>query len=215
MLLKPGHDLDEIAGHMAVIELILQNLIPAVAAGARGARQAEDVFASGDAGGRPRLHGRGADLAKGDIWKATLKPSISFSKSGRMASTVTSWPVSPVPPVEMITSMAGVFSHVRICRRMAAMLVLDERASGERVAGLRDPRRERVSGFVIGQRAAVGYGQHGNPDWNECRSPVRARKPSSVKPSPEGQEIAPGETFLRRLAQQIGGMKRRQERNGR
>src|SRR5688572_23518063 len=69
MLIEAGHDLDEIAGPVTIIELILEDQIPAVAAGAGRPRQAEDVFPLGDAGGCARLHGRGADLPEGDMVK--------------------------------------------------------------------------------------------------------------------------------------------------
>ncbi len=41
------------------------------------------------------------------IRNSVAKPSMRFSNSGSTASGVTSRPVKPVPPVEMITSMAG------------------------------------------------------------------------------------------------------------
>ena len=48
---------------------------------------------------------------KETIWKTVEKPSTSFSNNGLMASGVTSRPVKPVPPVVMITSIAGSFDH--------------------------------------------------------------------------------------------------------
>src|ERR1700685_2095597 len=65
MLAEPRHDLDEIARPVAVIELVHQNLVPGVLAGARRARQAKDVGRAGDARRGARLNGRGADF-----WKA-------------------------------------------------------------------------------------------------------------------------------------------------
>src|SRR5262249_660116 len=62
MLLEARHDLDEIAGTVAIVELMQEDLIPGVATGAGRARQAEDVGAPGNAGGRARLDRRGADL---------------------------------------------------------------------------------------------------------------------------------------------------------
>src|SRR3984957_4609126 len=50
----------------------------------------------------------------------TVKPSSSLSKSSRSASGVTSRPVSPVPPVLMITSTPGSSIHCRACRWMPA-----------------------------------------------------------------------------------------------
>ena len=60
-------------------------------------------------------------LGKEIIWNSVLNPSISFSKSGRMASTVTSLPVRPVPPVEMMASMSLRPVQSRITWRMERM----------------------------------------------------------------------------------------------
>src|SRR5258708_17697014 len=49
MLIEPRHDLDEIAWPVTIIELVHQNVVPGVAAGARRARQAKDVGRAGDA----------------------------------------------------------------------------------------------------------------------------------------------------------------------
>src|SRR5690606_12993993 len=61
VFLEAGHDLDEIAGAVAVVELPLENAVPGVPAGARRAGQAEDQRALGDAAASARLDGRGAD----------------------------------------------------------------------------------------------------------------------------------------------------------
>ena len=55
------------------------------------------------------------------MWKATEKPSISFSNRNRKASTVTSRPVRPVPPVDRMTSMSSRFSQLRATRRIWPM----------------------------------------------------------------------------------------------
>jgi class 3 adenylate cyclase len=52
------------------------------------------------------------------MWKATEKPSISLSNSPRIASTVTSRPVSPVPPVEMIASISARPAQARTWARI-------------------------------------------------------------------------------------------------
>src|SRR3989304_6131696 len=54
------------AGVVAVVELPFENAVPGVAAGARRARQAEDVGALGDAPAGARLDGRGAHLLEPD-----------------------------------------------------------------------------------------------------------------------------------------------------
>src|SRR5260370_17563539 len=62
MLVQPRHDLDEIAGPRAVIELCGEDAVPAVTAGAWRTRQAEDEGRAGNAGGSPALDRRGTDL---------------------------------------------------------------------------------------------------------------------------------------------------------
>src|SRR4051812_33998870 len=62
MLVQPRHDLDEIAGARAVVELGLEDAVPAVAAGAGRTREAEDVGRARDARGGAALDRRRADL---------------------------------------------------------------------------------------------------------------------------------------------------------
>src|SRR6185437_13289355 len=60
------HELGEVAGSEADVELEAQDVVPAVLAGAGRAGQREDVGAVGDAGRGAALHGRGADLLEAD-----------------------------------------------------------------------------------------------------------------------------------------------------
>src|SRR5258708_4355808 len=62
MLVQPRHDLDEIAGPRAVVELGGEDAVPAVTASARRTRQTEDEGRAGDTRGRSALDRRGADL---------------------------------------------------------------------------------------------------------------------------------------------------------
>src|SRR5947209_18068425 len=62
VLVEPRHDLDEVARPRAVIELMDQDAIPAVATGAWRAGQAEDEGRARGAGGGAALDGGGADL---------------------------------------------------------------------------------------------------------------------------------------------------------
>src|SRR5215472_17486996 len=64
MFVKSRHDLDEVAGPVAVVELVHQDFVPGIAAGAGGARQAKNVSAVGKPGGGARLNRRGADFLK-------------------------------------------------------------------------------------------------------------------------------------------------------
>ena len=54
------------------------------------------------------------------MWNTVEKPSMRFSNSASAASGVTSRPVKPVPPVDMIASMPGSAIHARSCARIAS-----------------------------------------------------------------------------------------------
>src|SRR5437764_8073005 len=60
-------DFDEVAGPMAKIELVHEDFVPGIAAGARRSRQAENKRGVGGAGGGAALDRRGADLAEGNL----------------------------------------------------------------------------------------------------------------------------------------------------
>src|SRR5690242_1200746 len=62
MLLQARHQLDEVARAKTVVELVGEDALPGVAAGARRARQGKEIGAAGDPRGRPALDRRGADL---------------------------------------------------------------------------------------------------------------------------------------------------------
>src|SRR5262249_12627690 len=66
VLVEPWHDLDEVARPVTVVELMHQDLVPGVLAGAGRTRQAEDIGRIGEAGGGAGLDRRGADLAEAD-----------------------------------------------------------------------------------------------------------------------------------------------------
>src|SRR5260370_29878222 len=48
MLLEPRHELDQVAGAKTVVELVHENAVPGIAAGARRARQGEEIGAAGE-----------------------------------------------------------------------------------------------------------------------------------------------------------------------
>src|SRR5690348_16780563 len=62
MLVEPRQYLDEIARTVAVIELVHQDVVPRILAGAGGAGQAENISRFRNAGCRARLDRRRADL---------------------------------------------------------------------------------------------------------------------------------------------------------
>ena len=101
------------------------------------------------------------------MWNAVEKPSIRFSNSGSTASGVTSRPVKPVPPVEMMTSIALSAIQVRICSRILLDVVGDDGAPRHDMAGLLDPLGERRAGLVVGRLAGVGHRQHRDLERHE------------------------------------------------
>src|SRR5947207_14767979 len=62
MLLEARHELDQVARPEAVIELVDEDALPGIAAGARRPGHGEEIGAAGNAAGRPALDRRGADL---------------------------------------------------------------------------------------------------------------------------------------------------------
>jgi hypothetical protein len=77
MLLQPGHQFDKVAGAKAVVELVHENALPGVAAGAGRARQGEEIGAAGDPGRRPALDRRCPDLV-------VAEPSEQLAKTGNL-----------------------------------------------------------------------------------------------------------------------------------
>src|SRR6185312_2042563 len=78
VLLKPGHQLDEVARPETVVELVHEDALPGVAAGARRARQGEEIGAAGDACRRPALDRRGADLVIAEPTEKLAEPGDLF-----------------------------------------------------------------------------------------------------------------------------------------
>src|SRR5690606_22186233 len=78
VLVEPRHDLDEVAWHVAVVELRLEDAVPGVAAGAGRARQHEDEGRVDDAARRSGLDCRDADLVEGDAVEDGRKSVHAF-----------------------------------------------------------------------------------------------------------------------------------------
>src|ERR1044072_5939111 len=62
LLLQPRHDLDEGAGTVAIVQLILEDSVPGIFARARRARYAEDIGSFGKPAAGTALYRRGADF---------------------------------------------------------------------------------------------------------------------------------------------------------
>src|SRR5207302_6493427 len=74
VLLEARHQLDEIARAEAVVELVDEDPLPGVAAGAGRAGQREQIGAAGDPGGGAALDRRGADLLEAEPAEQLAKP---------------------------------------------------------------------------------------------------------------------------------------------
>src|SRR6056297_3070956 len=69
MLVEPWHDLDKVAGAVAVVQLKAQDLVPGVLAGTGAAGQGKEIGAARDAASGAALDRRGADLLHRDHGK--------------------------------------------------------------------------------------------------------------------------------------------------
>src|SRR6266851_6779650 len=74
VLLEARHQFDEVARAEAVVELVDEDPLPGVAAGAGRAGQREQIGAAGDPGGGAALDRRGADLVEAEPAEQLAKP---------------------------------------------------------------------------------------------------------------------------------------------
>ena len=172
VLVEPRHQLDEVAGPVAVIELVHQDFVPGVAAGAGRARQAEDEGRVRDARGGARLDGGRTDLGRLTMWNMVEKPSMRFSNSGSSASGVTSRPVKPVPPVVMTTSIAGSAIQALACARIFSTSSVTIARAATACPACCDPLRQRRARFVLGDAAGIRNRQHRDLERNELTALV-------------------------------------------
>jgi len=92
MLLQPRHQLDQIARAQPVVELVPDNLLPAVAAGAGRAGEREEIGAAGDAGGGAALDRRSADLLVAEPAEELAEAGdLQTSRSRRLLLTLPKW----------------------------------------------------------------------------------------------------------------------------
>src|SRR6185437_12937225 len=167
MFVQPRHDLDEIAGARAVIELGGQDAVPAVAAGAGRAWQTEDEGRPRHACGGSALDGRGADLGVAEQMKGDRESvhALFEQRLDRLRRDVAPREAGTAGGDDGVdTLISNPSSHHRADR---LDIVLHDLARGELVAGRGETVDERGSGFVVGNRARVRNGQHRNVERNE------------------------------------------------
>jgi hypothetical protein len=192
MLLQPRHDLDEIAGAVAVVELPLEDVVPCILTGARRPRQAEDVGAAREASAGARLDGGGPtfwNVPGGRPWRSRRPP---FSNSGRTASGVTSRPVAAVPPVVMTTSTAASW-------RSALHLGL--------ISGTSSYRTGRAKACPALRASATGHPRTGRSarragDRSALASDATGMKGRVCRRSSHGQALSLGPRHCLRMARQ-------------
>src|SRR6516225_7817641 len=198
MLLQPLHQLDEVARAEAVVELVHEDALPGVAARAGRARQGEEVGAAGDAGRRPALDRRGADLVVAEPAEELAEPGDLF----------------------LVDAVEGLRCHIApgdpgaagrdydVDRRIGdprpqlgddfVLLVADDAPRGDVVAGGRGEIGERTAGAVLRRVAAVGNRQQRDVDGQEGTGFIEPRHqrrlPSGSPPWCERVRIVPPST---------------------
>src|ERR1700693_920931 len=159
MLLQAGHQLDEIARTEAVVELVREDALPGVAAGARGTGQGEQVGAASHPGGRPALDRRGADLlvalpakqlaeARDLLFVDDLEGLWSYIAAGD--------PGAAGRDHDIDVRIGDPGSELRGDR---LELVADDAARGDAVPGRGRQLSQGIAGAVVGLAAGVRYGQ--------------------------------------------------------
>src|SRR6516165_5349322 len=164
MLLQPRHQLDEVARAEAVVELVHEDPLPGVAARAGRARQGEEVGAAGDAGRRPALDRRGADLVVAEPAEELAEPRdfllvdaveglrchIAPGAAGRYYDV--DRPIGDPRPK---------------LRDDLLLLVTDDASCGDMVAGGRGEIGKSIAGAVLRRVAGVGDRQQRDVDGQE------------------------------------------------
>src|SRR5580698_172151 len=160
MLVEPRHDLDEIAWPVTVIELMHQNLVPGVLAGAGRARQAEDIGRAGDAGGSARLDRRGADFWKTHHQKQRRERVHLLVEQwlDRLRRDVAAGEASAACGDDDVDHRVGDPGFDPGTDRLD--VVGDDAALGDVMAGGDDALHQHRPRLVVLERTAVGNRQH-------------------------------------------------------
>ena len=159
MLAQARQELGEVAGAVADVELVAEDVVPAVAAGAGGAREAEDVGTGGDAGVGARLERGGADLrvAQHPEQLAEAGDALLGDLGQGFGRDVAAGHAGAAGGDHHLDG--GIGDPGAELGRDRALVVADDGARREAVAGGLKAGDEGVAGTVIGGRARVGDGQ--------------------------------------------------------
>ena len=168
MLVEPRHDLDEVAGPVAVVELVHEDLVPGIAAGAGRARQAEDIGRAGDARGRAGLDRRGADLGVAHHQEQGREAvhALLEQRLDRLRRHVAAGEAGAAGGDDHVDRRVG--DPVFHLRADLLDVVGDDGARRNGVARLLDALGKRRAGLVVGELARVGHGQHRDFSGMNC-----------------------------------------------
>ena len=164
---RRGHDFDEIARPMAVIELVAQDAVPGVAAGTSRARQAEHEGAVGNPGRGARLDRRGADRLEADAVEQrgeTLHPLVEqrFDRFRRDIAAGEAGSAGGQNDIDRFIGEPGPHDPLD-----GVDLVGRDVARRYRMAGAFDALAQKRAGPVFGQRAGIRHSQHRKPHRDE------------------------------------------------
>ncbi len=173
--LQARHQLDQVARPVPVVELVADDVVPAVAAGAGRAGQGEKVCAARDPGGGAALDRRGADLL-------VAEPAEQFAEPGDLLLVhVVEGFRRHVAPGDAGAAGGdhgidrGIGDPLPELRHDRGAVVLDDAAPRHAVAGGGDQLGERVAGFVVGLGPRVGHGEDGDVDGKERAALINSR----------------------------------------
>src|ERR1700733_11113507 len=160
VLVEPRHDLDEIARAVPIIELMHQNFVPGVLAGARRTGQAKNIGRASDAGGGARLDRRSADFLETDHQKQRREAVHLFfeqrlDRFGGDVAAGKSGAAGRDDDVDHRISDPGLYAGAD-----GLDIVMDEAALGDEMPGRDDSLHQKSARFVVLHRARVGYRQH-------------------------------------------------------
>jgi hypothetical protein len=114
MLIEARDDLDEIARAIAVVELVHQDIVPGILAGAGGARQAENVGCIGDTSRpvKPVPPVVTTTSIAGDAIHSCTRARMVSTSSGTMLRSATTCPASLMRSESVAPDLSSASSRV-------------------------------------------------------------------------------------------------------
>jgi len=172
---QPRHQFNKVTRHETIVELVDEDIVPGVLAGPRRARQSEQIGAAGDARGGARLDRRGLDLLEAEHAEQLAEAGdfLLVDRVKRLGRDV-----APGQP-----GAAGGDDDIDV--RIGdpgpqpgddgGLVVDDDGAVDELVAGVRDALDQGLPGGVVGLGARVRNGQHRDVDRDEAPAALSLR----------------------------------------